>query len=271
MRKLTAGVIIVTAALALSFVAISLFGTSQANTDESAEALGKQTSLAIDEPQGAAPESTIAKGNAQAAEGEDAQTRPYIGIVIEGLPDEKTEALGINSGVYIRRVFEDCPADGSLFKGDIITAVAGESVSTASDLIEIVQASEAGDTLTFSVLRDDESIEVDVTVGEREIVIINRTITGPLIDGGLMQAFSGGFDSFVRGEAVMETDGEFKTIRAVSGTVEEGTVNETAGTFRLVPRDGATDVDESQLERQSLENLGGRLERIHIRVGTHDM
>lgn len=240
-----------TAALVLSFVAISLFGTSQANTDDQNESLGNQTNLSLDVAPNDTQNQTLAKGNTQAIEDEsEGQTRPFIGIVIDSLTDEKAEALGIDSGVYISRVVDDSPAEDQLFKGDIITAVSGESVAKASDLIEIVKSSEPGSTLTFSVLRKDETIEVNVTVGERK-VIVKRMIANSTFHGGLMNAFSGGFDSFVRGEVVVEDDGEFKTIRAISGTVEEGSVNEDAGTFVLLPRDGS-DAIEYQISDETM-------------------
>ncbi len=86
--------------------------------------------------------------------------------------DSPTPFLGINfdtadEGVLVTYVLPDSPADeAGLEAGDIITALNGETV-TADELAEAVGALAVGDTAALSVLRDDETLELEATLAER--------------------------------------------------------------------------------------------------------
>ncbi len=61
---------------------------------------------------------------------------------------------------------EETPAEkAGLKKGDIILSVAGERVNSADDLRKQARRHKAGDTVTFSVVRDKKDMEVKVTFG----------------------------------------------------------------------------------------------------------
>lgn len=60
------------------------------------------------------------------------------------------------------------PSEGSLRLADVITAVDGTPVAKADDVRPLVQAHQAGETVRFTVERDDETREVAVRLGRRD-------------------------------------------------------------------------------------------------------
>src|SRR5262249_58532581 len=53
--------------------------------------------------------------------------------------------------------------------GDVILAVDGHKIVSPSDLSSLISQYNPGDTVTLQVLRDGDTSEVDVTLGERPI------------------------------------------------------------------------------------------------------
>jgi S1-C subfamily serine protease len=87
---------------------------------------------------------------------EDA-VQPYLGINIEPADE----------GAAVLRVIPGSPAaDAGLERGDIITAVNGESVD-AETLAEVVGALGVGDEVSLDVLRDDETMQLTATLAEQ--------------------------------------------------------------------------------------------------------
>ena len=83
-------------------------------------------------------------------------------IVSEVTPDGPAERAGIRSG-------EEAEIEGiSVPRGDVITEIEGETVSSADDVIEVVNRREPGDRLTLTVVTPgEEARSVEVTVGAR--------------------------------------------------------------------------------------------------------
>ena len=110
---------------------------------------------------------------------------PYMGI--SSLPEVTIytqEVLGLpqTSGVYVLDVTPGSPADEAGIKagespsempgyfggGDLITAVDGIEVRDFSDMITyILNNTSPGDVVTFTVLRDGQEIQLDLTLGKR--------------------------------------------------------------------------------------------------------
>jgi S1-C subfamily serine protease len=110
---------------------------------------------------------------------------PYLGI--RTLPDInlfQQEALGLtrSTGVYILDVTPDSPADKAgliagieptdtplLFAGgDLIIAIDGMEVRDFNEMITyLINHKSPGDTVVMTVLRDDQEIKVDLTIGKR--------------------------------------------------------------------------------------------------------
>lgn len=92
-------------------------------------------------------------------ETETAQTtedRPFLGVLLE-----ESE-----SGVVISQVSEgSAAADAGLKAGDVITAVNGTAVSSASEVADAIKALAVGDEVTIDVTRDGETVSVTATLG----------------------------------------------------------------------------------------------------------
>lgn len=75
--------------------------------------------------------------------------------------------LSVTDGALVQEVVADSPAaTAGLLAGDVITAVNGEPVDAERTLRDRMIAYEAGDTVTLTVLRDGESLSIDVTLDE---------------------------------------------------------------------------------------------------------
>ena len=109
----------------------------------------------------------------------------WLGIYGGDLTSDIAEAMelpGETIGVLIEMVTTGSPADeaglrGSykpitingermLIGGDIITAVDETDVGSMQELTKILNSSEPGTTLSFSILREEGEITIDVTLGE---------------------------------------------------------------------------------------------------------
>ena len=109
----------------------------------------------------------------------------YIGVETRALYPQLAERLGIDAdtGALLMEVLDGGPADAAGLEagnemiefqglryptdGDVILAVDGEPIGTASDLPRIISLHSPRDEITLRVIRDGEEREVDVTLGER--------------------------------------------------------------------------------------------------------
>lgn len=76
---------------------------------------------------------------------------------------------GVTAGAVIGEVVEGSPAaESGLQTGDLITALDGQPVAAAGELVELVQAREPGDEVTLEIYRpgEDGAQEITVTLGE---------------------------------------------------------------------------------------------------------
>ena len=73
--------------------------------------------------------------------------KPYIGVTVSDVSSE-SQSYGLPQGAAVRSVTENGPAaEAGLQENDIITAVNGETITGSNDLVKLVKASAAGDTL----------------------------------------------------------------------------------------------------------------------------
>jgi S1-C subfamily serine protease len=110
---------------------------------------------------------------------------PYLGISSnEDISLLQAEALGLpqTTGVYVHIVTPGSPADkaglvagtratrvaGLSAGGDLIIAIDGQEVKTFSDMLNyLITNKSPGDIVTFTVLRDEKTIEVELTLDKR--------------------------------------------------------------------------------------------------------
>ena len=96
--------------------------------------------------------------------------RPYIGISGTNITESYSNYYDIPQGVYISAIEDDGPAKTSdLKKGDIITKINGEIITSMSELNKIKNECNIGDTVTLTVYRmsDDSTVDVQVTLAEQ--------------------------------------------------------------------------------------------------------
>ncbi|MDX2078623.1 MAG: PDZ domain-containing protein [bacterium] len=83
------------------------------------------------------------------------------------LAEEKS--LSVTEGALVTSVDPESPAEvAGLLADDVITAVNGESVDAERTLADRMIAYEAGDVVTFTVLRGEETLEIEATLGQHE-------------------------------------------------------------------------------------------------------
>jgi S1-C subfamily serine protease len=99
-----------------------------------------------------------------------AVARGFIGITFQDLTPAQAQEMGLDSdnGVVIEEVSPGTPAeDAGLQSGDVIVAVDGTEIVNGSDLPLALIGHPAGDTITLTVIRDGDELDIDVVLGER--------------------------------------------------------------------------------------------------------
>jgi serine protease Do len=97
--------------------------------------------------------------------------RARLGVRIVEIGKQMAEFLEAPEaeGVLVLEVEEDGPAEkGGVRAGDIITAVDGEDVVDASDLVDLLKEAEEGESLRLSVVRKGRATELEIEVEEIE-------------------------------------------------------------------------------------------------------
>ena len=96
---------------------------------------------------------------------------PYLGVslaTVNALNARQT-GLSVDAGAYVSDVAAGGPAAAAgIQKGDIITAVDGDAVSSADGLIIELREHEVGDKVTMTVVRGKDETEVEVELGSDE-------------------------------------------------------------------------------------------------------
>jgi putative serine protease PepD len=104
--------------------------------------------------------------------------RPWLGIRGGEITARLAEQLGLNveKGVLVTEVVPDSPAQKAGLRGvdvteattgnygDIITAVDGKAIGSVADITGYLDSKKVGDTVTVTVLREGESLDLQVTL-----------------------------------------------------------------------------------------------------------
>jgi serine protease Do len=97
-------------------------------------------------------------------------TRGYLGIGIDNVSENLSEALGLpnTDGCLVREVMKNGPASkAGLKEGDIILKVQGVPVQDAADLRNRVADLKPGDKYDFEVLRDGKRNTMGIKIGAK--------------------------------------------------------------------------------------------------------
>ncbi len=144
-----------------------------------------RTASGADEGVGfAVPVDAVRRSIDQLRSGDEIQYA-FLGVSTQALYPQLAERLGIDAptGALVAEVTPDGPADQAGIRagdqelrfqgqevkagGDVIVSVDGQDVVQESDLAEAISEHGPGDTVALEVLRDGETEEIDVELGER--------------------------------------------------------------------------------------------------------
>ena len=91
--------------------------------------------------------------------------RPSIGITLGAIPANALEYYDLPEGLYVSDVTKGSNAEAKgILPGDIILKVNGIEVSTTSQVNDIKNELEVGDSMTFTIWREGEELEIEVTL-----------------------------------------------------------------------------------------------------------
>ncbi len=96
--------------------------------------------------------------------------RPYLGVDWVAITPRIASAYNfpVEYGAYIQEVQSRGPADNAgLRSGDIITAIGGQAIDDANNMLTVLMRFDPGQQVAVTVVRDGEEMTMDVTLGSR--------------------------------------------------------------------------------------------------------
>ncbi len=95
-------------------------------------------------------------------------TRGYLGVEItDAQPLAQGLGMPDNNGAFVENVREGTPAEeAGLQTYDVIRSVDGQTVQNATDVVYMISDISPGSTVTLEVWRDEELVEIEVTLAE---------------------------------------------------------------------------------------------------------
>jgi len=96
--------------------------------------------------------------------------RAYIGITyVDCTSIQNALSYGVrNLGIYVADVIEDNAKKGGLEKGDMLYYVGDTKISSSADLSKALQGKKVGEKIKITVVRNDEIIDLEVTLSEKK-------------------------------------------------------------------------------------------------------
>lgn len=99
------------------------------------------------------------------------EKRPWMGVILGDVEPAQASELGLppdTTGALITQIIPGSPAeDAGLEEGDVVTAVNGEAVGSASELIDVLTGFKPEDVVELEVVNPDGTRTVDVTLEVR--------------------------------------------------------------------------------------------------------
>ena len=98
-------------------------------------------------------------------------THAYIGLTMQTVNAQNAfrNNLSVDQGAYVVEVAEGGPAAAAGIQvGDVITKIGDESISSADAAILAVRSHSEGETVPVTVMRADQELTLDVTLGSDE-------------------------------------------------------------------------------------------------------
>lgn len=93
--------------------------------------------------------------------------RPIVGISGENISEIYARYYDIPQGFIVRELSEGGPAEKAGVKvGDIVIGIEGTLIESVSEFNDVKKNYKAGDTITISVYRDEEIVDIEITLAE---------------------------------------------------------------------------------------------------------
>jgi S1-C subfamily serine protease len=143
--------------LAGQVIGINTLVAGQAEPGVQAQGIGFAISMATAKP---IADQLVANGKV---------VHPYMGIGYVQLTPAIAAQLGISAqeGVVVTMIEPNSPAaQAGLQQRDVITAIDGQSLKEESSLSRAINQHKPGDTVTLTVLRGGQTMDVKITLGE---------------------------------------------------------------------------------------------------------
>lgn len=94
--------------------------------------------------------------------------KPYMGITGTSITQENASLYKLPVGALIMEVTENGPADkAGIEVGDIVTEFDGKTVMDMDGLAELVNATEIGKTVSVHVVREEQGLDLQMTIGDK--------------------------------------------------------------------------------------------------------
>lgn len=91
--------------------------------------------------------------------------RPKMGITSTNITEARSRYYGFPVGVYIQGIADGSAAEQAGLKiGDIIIGIAGEAITTSKEMNKVMNKYKAGDTITLTIERDGEDMDIEITL-----------------------------------------------------------------------------------------------------------
>ena len=124
--------------------------------------------------------------------------RPYMGILNPTDTGNYAQIFGWPEGVYVNDVEEgSCAETAGIQSGDIITKIDDTDITSVSQLTSVKNSYRAGDTVTVTVFRAGEYLELTLTFDEETNTTQSQTQQDPAPEqtsSGNWGGYGGGFD-----------------------------------------------------------------------------
>jgi S1-C subfamily serine protease len=95
---------------------------------------------------------------------------PYLGVSTSDVTPALAASAGlpVDQGAFVEAVDSDTPAArAGVRSGDVIVAIGGQSVESSQGVLERLLDHSPGDTVSVTVVRGGDTLDVDVTLGTR--------------------------------------------------------------------------------------------------------
>ncbi|MFW5968484.1 MAG: PDZ domain-containing protein, partial [Persicimonas sp.] len=196
-------------------------------------------------------------------------SRGWLGVAIQTVEPDLAEALGIDEetdGVLVSDVEPESPAaEAGLERGDVITAIDGDAVESASELRNRVGIQSPDTNVELDVLRGDETEQLEVTLGE-------------MPGARTPQAHNGETPEALQGLELRQLDNEIRDQLDVPPQIEQGVAvedvepNSPADRLGLRPGDIIIELNRRPIESpadlaEGFERAGDRILLLVFRDG----